>query len=107
MFNAFALNSLASRVRPGRAGLPTARLTPPQAAVPQTGSLRPPSRRRLTCTWVPDARTGRLSCVWSLEAQPEGEHGGSAPSRRLRTALQKPSLRRLITPISIANLVVR
>lgn len=64
MFTAFALFILAFKVFPSRVSLPTAREVPLNATAPQTARRRPPSRRRLICTWVPDAQTGRLSCVW-------------------------------------------
>ena len=99
MFTTFALFILAFKVFPGRVGLPTAREVPLNATAPQTASRRPPSRRRLICTWVPDARTGRLSCVWTHEPSPDGgarrspsasevpcDPGDDAPRRRLVAA---------------------
>jgi hypothetical protein len=67
MFKAFALVLIAMKVRPGVAGLPTARVTPLRAAVPQTASRRSPNRHPLTCAWVLDAQSGRLSRKWTLE----------------------------------------
>ena len=78
MFTTSTLYSNVFRFRAGRAGLPTARVAPLSAAVPQTARGRPPSRRRLICTWILDERTGRLSCEWTLEPPSDGE--GSATS---------------------------
>ena len=99
MFTAFALFILAFKVFPSRVSLPTAREVPLNATAPQTARRRPPSRRRLICTWVPDAQTGRLSCVWTHEPSLGGgarrspsapgapwDPGDDAPRRRLVAA---------------------
>lgn len=85
MFKTSALVLTAFRMRPRRAGSPPARVTPLKTAVRQVVSRRLPSRRPLICTWVPDGRTGRPSCVWTLERSADDERGAeplSAPPWR-------------------------
>ncbi len=96
MFTTFALIASVLRVQSGHAGLATARVMP--MTVPQTARRRPPSRRRLNCTWVLDAGTSRPTCRWTAELSDDADQvalpafgsspqpGDRAPWRRLSAA---------------------